>query len=153
MSLAQVERPKFTKTNGNGVSSAATVLQEALHLPRPWWTQLFKWENNLIVSGRTIEKGWVIPQPLGIALILLILSGVGTIYWRLDSRIDAKDQAYQEQRDMLIEIKTELKLSKEHEAEARQRLEHQLGDLAAWQQVTNKDLARIVPKKGNNTQQ
>lgn len=147
MAVAQIDKTRFTKHNGNG-SSAARTLQEALHLPKEsWWAKNFKWEKDLTVAGRTVEKGWVIPQQLGIALIILILSGLAGLYWTMDSRIDAKDAAYQQQRDMLIEIKTELKLAKEHEVEARERLERQIGDLAAWQQVTNKDLARIVPNR------
>lgn len=148
MSVTKIDQSRFTQHEENGGSSAARTLQEALHLPRKesWWKQYFKWEKNLTVAGRTIEKGWVVPQPLGIALIVLILSGVAGLYWTMSARIEAKDNAYQEQRDMLIEIKTELKIQKEHELEYRDEVKDKLGDLEAWQQVTNKDLAKLLRK-------
>lgn len=96
-----------------------------------------------MATGRTIEKGWVVPQPLGIALIVLILSGVIGIYWHMDGRINAKDEAYQAQRDMLIEIKTELKIQKEHELEYRQEQRQINGETQAWQQITNKEVAQL----------
>ena len=106
-------------------------------------------EEITVAAGKVVQKGIVLTPTMCLALVLAIAGMVGGMYWRMDGRIEAKDQAYQEQRDMLIEIKTELKIAKEHEIEARQRLERQIGDLAAWQQVTNKDLARILPNRRN----
>lgn len=128
MALAKVDSTRFT-TQQNGGSSADRFLQDNLHRPYSWWRSwLGRWEDNLTVAGRTIEKGWVIPQQLGIALIILTLSGLAGLYWTMDSRIDAahaaaaaKDESYQQQRDMLIEIKTELRIRKEDDAEFKRK--------------------------------
>lgn len=72
-----------------------------------WWKHWFEWET-LTVAGKTIEKGWVVPQPLGIALIVLILGGVGSLYWRLTDKVSemSSSQAVksQELREMLIRL-------------------------------------------------
>lgn len=138
------------RTNGTG------RLRDAKHLPQPapsdnvtLWQRvkaLLPTPEELTVAGRAV-KGLVVTPTMGLTIILAIATMMGGLYWRMSDQIEAKDTAYQQQRDMLIEIKTELKLSKEHEAEARQRLEQQIGDLAAWQQVTNKDLARVIPNR------
>lgn len=144
MAVARVEEKRFTKHEGNGGSLAAQTLQETLRLPREsWWERNFKWEKNLTVGNRTIEKGWVIPQQLGVALIVLIITGVVGMYWVMDARIDAKDNAYQEQRDMLIEIKTELKIKKEHDDQRFRKMETEFESVHAWQQVTNREMAKI----------
>jgi hypothetical protein len=151
MALAKVDNSRFTK-NQNGGSSANRVLQDILHLPypEPWWRRwLGQWEDNLTVAGRTLDKGWVIPQQLGIALIILILGGVGTLYWTMSARIDAKDNAYQEQRDLLIRMDQRLMDKEKHDNERFQKLENRFESVEAWQQVTNKDLAQIKARGGS----
>lgn len=144
MSVAKIDQSRFTQHEGNGSRLAAKTLQETvLRTRETWWAKLFKWETDLTVGNKTIEKGWVIPQQLGIALIVLILSGIAGLYWTMSSRIDAKDNAYQEQRDMLIEIKTELKIRKEHDDQRFQKLETEFQSVHAWQQVTNREMAKI----------
>lgn len=143
MALARVEETRFTKHNGNGGSLAAKTLQETvLRARETWWSKNFKWEKNLTVAGRTIEKGWVVRPQLGTALIILILTGVGTLYWTMSARIDAKDNAYQQQRDMLIEIKTELRIKKEHDIENNEKLEKRFQNVEATQIVLGRDLAK-----------
>lgn len=102
--------------------------------------------EDLLVAGREV-KGLVVTPTMGLTIVLAIATMMGGLYWRTSDQIAAKDSAYQEQRDMLVEIRTELRLKKESDERDRQRLEHQIGDLAAWQQVTNKDLARILPNR------
>lgn len=99
------------------------------------------------MGGRVIEKGFVVTPAMGLTICLALASALGFGYNRLSGQIEAKDTAYQEQRDMLIEIRTELRMTKQHDAEAREELKRQIGDLSAWQQVTNKDLARILPAR------
>lgn len=56
-------------------------------------------------SGRTIEKGWVVPQPLGIALIVLVSSAViGMAGWAY--RSSTADN--RETRDAIIRMETML---------------------------------------------
>jgi hypothetical protein len=107
---------------------------------------------SLILSlggGVGLDKGWVIPQQLGIALIILILGGVGTLYWTMSARIDAKDNAYQEQRDLLIRMDQRLMDKEKHDNERFQKLENRFESVEAWQQVTNKDLAQIKARGGS----
>lgn len=151
---AKVETPIFTKSNGNGISSAAEVLQEALHLPREsFWNRHFKWEKNLTVAGRVIEKGWVVPQPLGIALLLVILGGVGALYWRIIDKQAETDKAatarYMEQREMLIRLDQRLIDKDTHDREKQQEVQQQLGSIEAWQQVTNKEIVALKVSRGN----
>lgn len=136
------------RTNGtgklHGIGHAPQVVAtESL------WEQLKRslpTPEELIVAGRAV-KGIVITPTMGLTIVLAIATMMGGLYWRMSDQIADKDSAYQQQRDMLVEIRTELRLKKESDERDRQRLEHQIGDLAAWQQVTNKDLARILPNR------
>lgn len=147
MAVNQIERPSFTKPNGNGISDPAEVLYESVLPPPTAWQRLFKWEKNLIVAGKTIEKGLVLTPTMGLTIILALASIGGTMYYRMSDQIKAKDEAYQQQRDMLIEIKTELKIQKEHELEYRQEQRQINGETQAWQQVTNKDIAQLKERR------
>lgn len=96
---------------------------------QPWWKQYFRWEN-LTVAGRNIEKGWVVPQPLGIALLLVILGGVGSLYWRItDKQIEADKTAtarYMEQREMMIRLDQRFIDKDIHDNQERKQIkEHQ----------------------------
>lgn len=106
MSLAQVERSVVTKTNGH--SSAAKVLQDALHLPRPlsFWERHFKTED-LTVAGRQVS-GFVVPHWAAGVLLAAILGCMGFMYSRLS-----------DQRDMLIRLDTQLQERDKHEQEFR----------------------------------
>jgi hypothetical protein len=114
MALAQIERARPTSTNG---SKNAHKMQDVLHLPdalpaglrwrdhvRAWWHRLEKeWEPvrvNKQIDSVTMPK-WIA------SAILVAILGVGaTSWWRLS-----------DQRDMLIELKTEIRIEKEFEAE------------------------------------
>lgn len=123
--VRDIERP--SQTNGHG---AAKKLQDSLHLPvkLPFWTRVRESVRRaffgvaqpeiLNVAGRTVS-GLVVPYWAAGVVLAAVLSGFGFMYKSMDSRIDAKDEAYQAQRDMLIEIRTELRLSKEHDLEYR----------------------------------
>lgn len=60
------------------------------------------------MAGRTIEKGWVVPQPLGIALILVMISGTAFLYWRIIDKQDAMDKVYSaemaKQHELLVRL-------------------------------------------------
>lgn len=128
----------------------------------PWWVKYkerwFKWERNLIVAGKVIEKGWVVPQPLGIALLLVILGGVGGLYWRIidkqseQDRVAASERAkqsaeIQELNKLLIRLDQRLIDKDKADAVQQQKTDSRLDSVEAWQDVTNKDLARLVPRK------
>lgn len=100
------------------------------------------------MAGRVIEKGLVVTPTMGLTIVLAIAGIAGGMYWRMNDRIEAKDQAYQEQRDMLIEIKTELKIQKEHEVEfKRKQIEaNELQDLKI--QDTKDKLLVVLNSKG-----
>src|SRR5258706_13653523 len=75
-----------------------------LSLPQP---------EILEVAGRAV-KGWAITPAMGLTLFLAFGSVFGFMYNRMSDQIVAKDKSYQEQHDLLIEIKTELRINKEH---------------------------------------
>ena len=60
-----------------------------------------------MVNGRQVS-GFVLPHWAAGVLLAAVLSGMGFMYSRLS-----------DQRDMLIEMKTELKINKDHDAEYR----------------------------------
>lgn len=132
------------RTNGD-----SGRLPEVFDSPEPkWWQRYFKWET-LTVAGRTIEKGLVLTPTMGLTVVLAIAAMMGTMYWRMSDRIEAKDSAYQQQRDMLIEIKTELKIAKEHDVEFKreQKDAQEIQDLKI-QDLKDKLLV-INAKRGN----
>jgi hypothetical protein len=71
------------------------------------------------------------------------------LYWTMSARIDAKDNAYQEQRDLLIRMDQRLMDKEKHDNERFQKLENRFESVEAWQQVTNKDLAQIKARGGS----
>lgn len=141
MALAKVEQARFTKHNGNGGSLAAKTLQETLRLPRErtFLEKLFKPEN-LTVAGREV-KGLVVPHwAAGVLLAALISIG-----WTTYSKVA-------EQRDMLIEMKTELKLAKEHELEYRNEFKTKLNVQQLQIEQLNLMKAVLLPQNGKQTQ-
>lgn len=140
MSVSKIDESRFTKTNGNG-SSAARTLQEALHLPRErtFLEKLFKPEN-LTVAGREV-KGFVIPHWAAGVLLAAILGGMGYMY-----RSFSGEQ--QVQREMLIEMKTELRLAKEHELEYRNEFKTKLNVQQLQIEQLNLMKAILLPQNG-----
>jgi hypothetical protein len=115
MALAQVGTPQLTQPNGNGMSHD---MQETVHLPDklPFWMRVrmyFQkgWEPvtvNKQVDSVTMPK-WIA------SAILVAILGFGVTSWIRSS----------DQRDMLIELKTELRLAKEYDAERARQLKDQ----------------------------
>jgi len=126
------------KTNGRMPQMLDTSQPFANHGDSVWKRfkeRWFKWEYNLTVAGRTIEKGWVVPQPLGIALILVMISGTSVLYWRIIDSQASQDrevtEKLQAQRDLLIEVKTTLAIKAEADREKQRKNEEddQLQDM------------------------
>lgn len=96
-------------------------------LSQPWWHKYFRWEKNLtLANGRTIEKGWVVPQPLGVALLVIIIGGVGSLYWRVTDKVADMDEKQrvemQAQREILIRLDQKLTDKNAHDAEFKSKL-------------------------------
>lgn len=122
------------KTNGK----LHEVLQPEKPSPR-WWEKYFKLEN-LTVAGREV-KGLVVPHwAAGVLLAALISIG-----WTTYSKVA-------EQRDMLIEMKTELKLAKEHELEYRNEFKTKLNVQQLQIEQLNLMKAVLLPQNGKQTQ-
>lgn len=100
------------------------------------------------MAGRTIEKGWVLPQPLGIALLLLIITSVGAMYWRMDSKIEshntAKSKLEQDNHDLLIRLDQRLIDKEKHDAEKKEELEKRLQNIDATQIVLARDIIKAT---------
>lgn len=121
--------------------------QRALHIPKPHVSQndtlwqrilrLFPTPEDLIVAGREV-KGFIVPHWAAGVILAAMLS----IGWAVYNQISS-------QRDMLIEIKTELRIYKEHDAEfKRKQIEnHELQDLKI-QDLKDKILVTNA-KRGN----
>lgn len=113
----------------------------------PWWHKYFTWERNLIVAGRSVEKGWVVPQPLGVALIVLMLGVVGWAY--TSNTKDARDT-----RESIIRMETMLnertQTFKEQQAELRQQFdtERRVAELQREKQRDEiRDMRASLPQK------
>lgn len=118
--------------------------------PQPkWWRKYFKWEN-LTVAGREV-KGWVVPQQLGIALIVLIISGAVGMYWRMDSKIEAATKAAEvtakENRDLLIRLDQRLIDKDVHDKEKDEQFEKRFQNVEAVQIVLGRDIAKLDARK------
>lgn len=133
--------------------------QEPLDLPEPhsvpWYKQIFKWESLTMATGRTIEKGWVVPQSLGVALIIAMLSCTGVLYWRVVDKQTAQDKEYaqknQELREMMVRIDQRLLDKNERDKEQIQELKQAVTDTQsqarAVEFVVNKELAALKAKR------
>lgn len=106
------------------------------------------------MAGRTINKGWVLPQPLGIALILTIISGVGAIYWRTTDRIDKQSEVFtevfskemREQRDLMIRLDQRLIDKTVHDAEEQRKVK-EATELQAMHLQDVKDKLLVINTK------
>ena len=92
-------------------------LQSVGHAAQPpipsWFDRLFP-QEHLIVGGREV-KGLVLPTWAAGVLLAAILGSGGFMFSKLS-----------DQRDMLIEMRTELRLAKEHEIEYREEFKTRL---------------------------
>lgn len=114
---------------------------------REW---LFKRED-LTVAGREIKNGWVIPQPLGIALIIFILGGVGGLYWRMSDNISLQNKSLSDQKEMIIRLDQRLIDKNDRDQEFRQEIKNDLNmalqNEDAVNKVNEKRLARLEERK------
>lgn len=91
------------------------------------------------MAGREV-KGWVVPQPLGVALIVTVLGVGGYMY-----KSNAAD--VREQRDLLIRLDQRLIDKNAHDQERYQRMEQRIDDTQGHQRavetVMNSKLADL----------
>ncbi len=123
MALAQpIDRTHFTKSNGNG---AGKGVQGIAHLPESLpskqhrrevfrnWLYRFTREWEPVTVNKSIDSV-TMPKWIAIGILGAILTFGIQSWWK------ASDQ-----RDMLIELKTELRMAKEYEAERSKELKAQ----------------------------
>lgn len=123
MALAQpIDKTNFTQSNGHGPASG---MQGIKHLPdslpsKQHWREVFRnlwyrfgreWEP--VVVNKQIDSV-TMPKWAVIGIFGAVLAFGAQSWWR------ASDQ-----RDMLIELKTELRMAKEYEAERTKELKAQ----------------------------
>ena len=147
-----VSAPKLYVPHVVRGDAAIPVMQE-LQQRRSWAERLREWlfrREDLTVAGREIKNGWVIPQSLGIALIVFILSGIGTLYWRMSENIATQNKALADQEKMLIRLDQRLIDNNEHDRAKAEQLEKRLQNIDALNIAQGRDIARIEAKKGSN---
>lgn len=169
MSVAHIEKPRLTAPpNGKDSEEKMQGIFDAEHLPDklPWWIRVRESVRRAVlgsaqpeildVAGRTVS-GLVVPYWAAGVILAAILSGFGFMYKSMDSRIDAKDAAYQSQRDMLIEIKTELRMAKEHDLEYRNEFKTkqnvqqlQIDQLNVMKALLNPQQLQVIEQKRSN---
>lgn len=103
------------------------------------------------MAGREIKNGWVIPQPLGIALIIFILGGTGGLYWRMSDNIALQNKALSDQKEMIIRLDQRLIDKNDRDQEFRQEIKNDLNmalqNEDAVNKVNEKRLARLEERK------
>jgi hypothetical protein len=142
--LTQVEKSHFTNA-GNG-ASAATVLAEALHLPRkPWWERLFTWEK-LSVAGKEV-KGLVVTPTMGLTIFLALGTVIGGMYYRTTGAIEQQSQEMRDIRDMTIEMKTRLdertSAQKEAESERKREQRAEQDEARIWRETMGRRMDKV----------
>jgi hypothetical protein len=160
MVVGSIEHKRHTSSNGGSSDSA---MQRIVHLPerlsakqewrdrvRAWWHRLERqWEP--ITVNKSIDSV-TMPKWIASAILVAMLAFMATSWWKLS-----------DQRDMLIELKTELRIQKEFDAERTKEFKAQAdlnkvyidnmtnqlnvikGMLSAQQQLTVE-----AARKGNN---
>lgn len=94
------------------------------------------------MAGREV-KGFVIPHWAAGVLLAAILGGMGYMYQSFSAE-------QQMQREMLIEMKTELRLAKEHELEYRNEFKTKLNVQQLQIDQLNLMKAVLLPQNGKN---
>jgi hypothetical protein len=116
------------------------------------WGRIFTREN-LIVAGREIKNGWVVPQALGVALILVIISGTSVLYWRIIDKQASQDKAFSDkferQNELLIRLDQRLIDKSIHDAEEERKTKeaNELQDMKI--QDMKEKLLVLNAKRGN----
>lgn len=118
MALAHVERQSHTSSNGRDTRNAMQGTVQRAHLPDklPLWMRVREhlrkgWDP--VVVNKHVDSV-TMPKWIASAILVSIL-GFGITSWMRAS----------DQRDMLIELRTELRIAKEHEAERAKELKEQ----------------------------
>lgn len=94
------------------------------------------WEH--VVANKSIDSV-TMPKWVAIAILGTVLAFGAQQWW-----------SRQAEHDTLVEIRTELRLAKEHQAEKDRTINGKLNDLDAWKDVMNGNMKEI---KGMLTQQ
>lgn len=117
----------------------------------PFWERikkLFPSPEVLNVAGRVIEKGLVLTPAMGLTIFLAFGSVVGAMYLRMDGAMKSQSETINKQNELLIRLDQRFIDKERHDLEYRQEVKDTLAEHMAWQQVTNKDLARLLgPRK------
>lgn len=110
------------------------------------------------MAGRTIEKGWVVPQALGVALIMFILGtsittlGVaGTLYWKVTDAVGVQAGETRDVRERLIRLDERLiqkdNSDRERHDNMRQEMEGIRSHQAAIESVMNKEISQLKARR------
>ena len=114
-----------------GTNGRLQSIGHAAQPPMPsWFDRLFP-QEHLIVGGREV-KGFVIPHWAAGVILAALLSGMGFMYSRI-----------QDQRDLLIEMRTTLNMTKEASAEERRNLKNTLDLQQVYINDLNKQMSAL----------
>lgn len=131
--------------------------ESSLPAGEPWWKKYFRWET-LTVAGRTIEKGWVVPQALGVALIVFILGAslttlgsAGALYWRVTEAVEQQSSETRDLREIVIRLDERMiqkdNSDKERFNDMKEELEGAKSHQAAIESVMNRQFAELKARR------
>jgi hypothetical protein len=122
MALAHIDRARHTSSNGGssdkamqGIEHLPDSLPAGMHwresLKALWYRFTSEWEP--VTVNKSIDSV-TMPKWIAIGIFTAVLAFGAQSWWRST-----------DQRDMLIELKTELRMAKEYEAERSRQLKEQ----------------------------
>lgn len=136
---------KATKGH-NGHSTPLPQIEDEAEKSRgasPGWRDYFKWERLTMPSGRTIEKGLVLTPTMGLSIILALSGIFGTMYYRMSDTIKTQSETVAKQNELLIRLDQRFIDKATHDDQRFQKIESGFESVYAWQQVTNKEMAKL----------
>jgi hypothetical protein len=137
----------------HGRSNGANIILPEILLPPAgsWWERFkgaFKWEN-LTVAGRDV-KGIVVTPAMGLTIVLALGGLLGAGYRSLQGDIAEQRREARESRDLMIEVRTQLKMKDSYDQQEFQKLNNRIDGTqehqAAFETMIGQKLIALKPK-------
>lgn len=110
------------------------------------------------MGDKTVEKGWIVPPALGVALIIFMLGAsittlgaAGTLYWKVTDAVGTQANETRDVRERLIRLDERLiqkdNSDRERHDNMRQELEGVKSHQAAIESVMNKEISQLKARR------
>lgn len=110
------------------------------------------------MGDKTVEKGWIVPPALGVALIIFMLGAsittlgaAGTLYWKVTDAVGAQANETRDVRERLIRLDERLiqkdNSDRERNNDLKEELEGMKSHQAAIESLWNKQFAELKVRR------